>query len=212
MLGKKIYRLRKEKGMSQEELAAQLTVSRQAISKWELGESIPDTENVMRLKLFDVTTDYLLKYKYYEDEDIISVEFGYSLLPLIEEKGSDFADAFTNFRRQLAADRDIVIPKVTLRDNLDIKPNSYVIKVKGERVSGNQILPGHYLIMNESRTFGDIDGIDTIELAFGFPAKWIPASSVERAETLGYVAIDPQSVILTHLCEVIKSRIHEINN
>ena len=147
----------------------------------------------------------------YEDIEVylISVEFGYSLLPLIEEKGSNFDDRFTNFKRQFAADMGVVIPEVTFLDNLRITPNSYTIKIKDEQVATGEILPGHYLIMDSSGMFGDIDGIDTVEPAFGFPAKWIPGSSVERAEILGYSVIDPQSVILTHLCDVIKNHAYE---
>ena len=147
----------------------------------------------------------------YEDivVDLISVEFGYSLLPLIEEKSSNFADRLTNFKRQFALDMGIVIPEITFLDNLRITPNSYVIKIKDEQVATGDILPGHYLIMDSSGMFGDIDGIDTTEPAFGFPAKWIPASGVERAEMLGYSVIDPQSVILTHLCDVIKNHAYE---
>ena len=147
----------------------------------------------------------------YEDMevDVISVEFGYSLLPLIEEKGSNFEDRLTNFKRKFASDMGIVIPEVTFLDNLQITPNSYVIKIKGEQVASGEILPGHYLIMDSSGMFGDIDGIATTEPAFGFPAMWIPASGVERAEILGYSVIDPQSVILTHLCDVLKNHSYE---
>ena len=147
----------------------------------------------------------------YEDIEVhlISVEFGYSLLPLIEEKGSNFEDRLTNFKRKFASDWGIVIPEVTFLDNLQITPNSYNIKIKDERVATGEILPGHYLIMDSSGMFGDIDGIDTTEPAFGFPAKWIPASGVERAEILGYSVIDGQSVILTHLCDVIKNHAYE---
>jgi len=79
-------------------------------------------------------------------------------------------------------------------------------------VSGGKILPGHYLIMNQSGTFEDIDGIDATEQTFGLPAKWIACSSVKKAENLGYIVISPQSVLLTHLCGVIKSHAYEFKN
>jgi flagellar biosynthesis protein FlhA len=147
----------------------------------------------------------------YDDMEvhIISVEFGYSLLPLIEEKGNNFEDRLTNFKRKFASEMGIVIPEVTFLDNLQITPNTYVIKIKDEFIASGEILPGHYLIMDSSGMFGDIDGIDTTEPAFGFPAKWILASGVERAEILGYSVIDPQSVILTHLCDIIKNHAYE---
>jgi len=114
MLGEKIHKLRKEKGMTQEELAAQITVSRQAISKWELGEAMPDTENVVQLsRLFNVSTDYLLLDEYKKLEvDLISVEFGYSLLSLIAEKGSYFEETLIKFKKQLAAEMGTSIPEI----------------------------------------------------------------------------------------------------
>ena len=217
MLGEKIYKLRKEKNMSQEELAAQLTVSRQAISKWELGEAVPDTENIVQLsEFFGVTTDYLLKEQIEKSEDVkiytISASFGYNLLPLIEEEGSSFDERFSNFRKQYANDTGIIIPEVLFQDDLRLKPNSYTIKIKGEQVTSGEILSGYYLIMDIAGNFSDIDGIDTVEPAFGYSARWISPDDVEKAEKLGYSVIDPQSVLLTHLCEVIKNHTHEFKN
>jgi len=223
MLGKKIYKLRKDKGISQEELAAQLTVSRQAISKWELGEAMPDTENVVQLsRLFGVSTDYLLidemeflivkinnENTIYDDIAVypISLELGFDLVPLID---SNISDKVILFKRKFAAEMGVIIPQITFLDNAKIKPNSYIIKIKDEQVAKGEILLGHYLIMDLSGIFKDINGIDAIDPAHNLPAKWITSSSVKKAEKLGYVVIDPRSVLETHLCEVIKNHIHEI--
>jgi flagellar biosynthesis protein FlhA len=140
----------------------------------------------------------------------ISVEFGYSLISLFDEKeGSNFDDRLTNFKRKFARDMGIVIPEITFIDNIRITPNSYVIKIKDEEVASGEILPGYYLMMDSSGVFENIDGIDTTDPAFGIPAKWIPGSSTERAEILGYSVIDPQSVIITHLSDIIKRYAHE---
>jgi len=142
--------------------------------------------------------------------ELMSVEFGYSLLPLIDERhGSNLEDRLTNFRKKFAADMGIVIPDITFLDNIQITPNSYIIKIKDEEVAGGEILPGHYLIMDSNGSFGDIDGIDTTDPAFGIPAKWIPGSAIERAEILGYSVIDAQSVIITHLSDIIKKYAYE---
>lgn len=140
----------------------------------------------------------------------ISVEFGYSLISLFDEKeGSNFDDRLINFKRKFARDMGIVVPDITFSDNIRITPNSYVIKIKDEEVASGEILPGHYLMMDSNGIFDSIDGIDTTDPAFGIPAKWIPASSAERAEILGYSVIDPQSVIITHLSDIIKKHAHE---
>lgn len=179
-------------------------------SKAEKAAALPETVAIED-SLPDETEFYRDPRNIYDEIEVnlISIEFGYSLLPLIEEKGSNFDDRFTNFKRQFASEMGVVIPAVTFLDNLRITPNSYVIKIKDEQVASGEILPGHYLIMDSSGMFGDIDGIDTTEPAFGFPAKWISASDFERAEVLGYSVIDGQSVILTHLCDVIKNHAHE---
>jgi len=149
----------------------------------------------------------------YADMDIepIEVQFGYSLLPLIDEKqGSNFTERIVSLKRKFALDMGIVINAFSLIDNIRITPNSYLINIRGEEVAGGEILPSYYLIMDSAGTFADIDGVDTVDPAFGIPAKWIPASSVERAEMLGYAVIDPQSVIITHLSDVIKRHAHEL--
>lgn len=149
----------------------------------------------------------------YADMDIspIEVEFGYSLLSLIDEKqGSSFSERVINLKRKFAKDMGVVISEFSFVDNIRITPNSYVIKIRDEEVAAGEILPNYYLIMDSAGAFADIDGIDTTDPAFGIPAKWIPAASVERAEMFGYAVIDPQSVIITHLSDVINKHAHEL--
>jgi len=141
----------------------------------------------------------------------IEMEFGYSLLPLVDEGvGGSFIDRVVMFRKQYATEMGMVIPSVKLKDSNRINPNQYVIKIKGEEVARGDVLVDHYLALAPSDVTDQIDGIDTIEPAFGIPAKWFSEDKRVRAELAGYTLIDPTSVIITHLSEVIKQHAHEL--
>ncbi|MDR0903038.1 MAG: flagellar biosynthesis protein FlhA, partial [Ruminococcus sp.] len=114
------------------------------------------------------------------------------------------------FRKQFAEEMGIVFPSVRMRNNDHINPNQYIIKIKGEVVAEAEILVDHYLAMDSGGVTEDIDGIDTIEPAFGIPAKWISEKNRIRAEIAGYTLIDPTSVIITHLSEVIRTHSFEL--
>ena len=149
----------------------------------------------------------------YDSIDVkpVQVEFGYSLISMIDDKqGSSFTDVIVNFRRNFAEEMGVVIPQILFVDNIRIFPNSYSIKIKGEEVASGEVLPGYYLILDSSGSYSDIDGIDTVEPTFGIPAKWIAPSDVEKSEMLGYSVIEPQSVIVKHLSEVIKKYAYEL--
>src|SRR5699024_9545476 len=113
-------------------------------------------------------------------------------------------------RRQIAMELGLVVPIVRLRDNIQLNPNEYIIKIKGVEVSKGEVLFDHYLAMNPGMVEDEIEGIDTVEPAFGLPAKWIVDKEREKAEVLGYTVVDPPSVIATHLTEIIKERAHEL--
>jgi len=141
----------------------------------------------------------------------IEMEFGYSLLPLVDEKsGGSFIDRVVIFRKQFALEMGVVVPTVRLRDNGLINPNQYLIKIKGEEVARGEVLVDYYLALDPGSITGIIDGIETVEPAYGIPGKWIAESQREMAEVYGYTVIDPLSVIVTHLSEVIKRHIHEL--
>lgn len=141
----------------------------------------------------------------------IEMEFGYSLLPLVDESiGGSFIDRIVIFRKQFALEMGVVIPTVRLRDNGLINPNQYLIKIKGEEVARGEALVDYYLAMDPGNTTGEIEGIDTIEPAYGISGKWITENNREMAEVYGYTVIDPLSVIVTHMSEVIKRHIHEL--
>ena len=145
------------------------------------------------------------------DIEPIEMEFGYSLLPLIDQsRGGGFIDRVVMLRRQFAMEVGMVIPSVRLRDNASINPNQYVIKIKGEEVASGEVLVNHYLAMNPGEVEEEIEGIDTVEPAFGISAKWITEDKCDTAAMNGYTVIDPLSVILTHFSEVVKKHAHEL--
>lgn len=137
--------------------------------------------------------------------DPIEFEFGYGLIPLVDaQQGGDLLDRVVMIRRQLALELGLVIPVVRIRDNIQLQPNEYRIKVKGNEMARGELLLDHYLAMSPG---GDdsIEGIDTVEPSFGLPAKWITENVKEDAEILGYTVVDPPSVVSTHLTEVIRA-------
>lgn len=141
----------------------------------------------------------------------IEMEFGYSLLHLVDERsGGNFIERVVLFRKQFALDMGMVIPSVRMRDNPEINPNQYVIKIKGEEVARGEILVDHYLALDNGDVTSPVDGIDTIEPAFGIPARWISEDKKVMADVAGYTLIDPVSVMITHLSEIIRTHCHEI--
>lgn len=143
--------------------------------------------------------------------DDIELEFGYGLIPLADvSQGGDLLDRIVMIRRQIAMELGLVVPIVRLRDNIQLNPNEYIIKIKGVQVSKGEVYFDHYLAMDPGVGEGNIEGIDTVEPAFGLPAKWITEKEREKAEIFGYTVVDPPSVIATHLTEVIKEKAYEL--
>lgn len=141
----------------------------------------------------------------------IEVDFGYSLIPLADESvGGRLISRIVVFRRQYAQDMGYVIPSVRLRDSAKLGTNEYVIKVKGEAVAVGEILTDFYLALEPEHVEREIDGIETIEPAYGIPSKWIKPEQRERAEMYGYTVIDPLSVLVSHMSEVIKQHSYEL--
>ena len=141
----------------------------------------------------------------------IEMEFGYSLLRLVDEKsGGNFIERVVIFRKQFALDMGMVIPSVRMTDNPEINPNMYIIKIKGEEVARGEILVDHYLALDSGDVTQQIDGIDTVEPAFGLPAKWISEDKKIMADVAGYTLIDPVSVMITHWSEIMKRYAYEL--
>ncbi|WP_461200446.1 flagellar biosynthesis protein FlhA [Anoxybacillus sp. TBDG-1] len=143
--------------------------------------------------------------------DPIEFEFGYGLIPLADaNQGGDLLDRIVMIRRQLALELGIVIPVVRIRDNIQLQPNEYRLKIKGNEVARGELLLDHYLAMSPGIEDDSIEGIDTVEPAFGLPAKWISEEMKERAEMFGYTVVDPPSVVSTHITELLKAHAHEL--
>lgn len=143
--------------------------------------------------------------------DPIEFEFGYGLIPLADtQQGGDLLDRIIMIRRQCALELGLVVPVIRIRDNIQLKPNEYVIKIKGNTVARGELLLNHYLAMSPGFEDDSIHGIETTEPAFGLPAIWIDEMTKERAELAGYTVVDPPSVVATHLTEIVKRHAHEL--
>ena len=143
--------------------------------------------------------------------DTMELEIGYSLIPMVDvSQGGDLLDRVVMIRRQCAIELGLIVPTIRIRDNIQLKPNIYVIKLKGIEIAKGELLLDHYLAMNPGTVFEEIISIETIEPAFGLPALWIAESNREDAELAGYTVVDPVSVLATHLTEVIKSHAAEV--
>ncbi len=143
--------------------------------------------------------------------DPIELEFGYGIIPLANvSQGGDLLDRVVMIRRQIALELGTVVPIIRLRDNIQLNPNQYIIKIKGIQVSEGEILFDHYMAMNPGYVEEEITGIPTFEPSFHLPAVWITESQRERAESLGYTVVDPPSIIATHLTEIIRQHIAEL--
>ena len=176
---------------------------RQAVSSIEQEADAADEEANEIRKPENVTS--LLQV------DPIELEFGYGIIPLADaSQGGDLLDRVVMIRRQIAIELGTVVPIIRLRDNIQLNPNQYIIKIKGIQVSEGEILFDHYMAMNPGYVEEEITGIPTFEPSFHLPAIWITEGQRERAESLGYTVVDPPSIIATHLTEVVRSHIAEL--
>ncbi|MFP3324128.1 flagellar biosynthesis protein FlhA [Planococcus sp. SIMBA_160] len=174
--------------------------SEEAVDK----DSDPDEKEAAELKSPESVTDLL-------HVDAIEFEFGYGLIPIADKnQGGDLLDRVIMIRRQCAMELGIVVPVIRIRDNIQLQPNEYVIKIKGNRVARGDIMLDHYLAMSPGVDDENVYGIETIEPAFGMPALWVDEDMKEEAEMAGYAIVDPPSVVSTHLTEIIKRHAHEL--
>jgi flagellar biosynthesis protein FlhA len=143
--------------------------------------------------------------------DPLELEIGYALIPLVdsEQKGT-VLERIRMIRRQVALEMGVVIPLMHIRDNLHLKPNQYSIKLNGVQVASGELMMGHCLALDAGSVKTPIKGIPTQEPTFGLPALWIPQSEKDRAQALGYTVVDPDTVLVTHLSEVVRSHLHEL--
>lgn len=170
-------------------------IEEETATEEQSGEEIRRPENVVSLLQVDQ----------------IELEFGYGIIPLADvNQGGDLLDRVVLIRRQIALELGCVVPTIRLRDNIQLNPNQYVIKIKGIPLSEGEILFDHYMAMNPGYVEEEITGIPTFEPSFHLPALWITESQRERAESFGYTVVDPPSIIATHLTEVIRGHLDEL--
>lgn len=143
--------------------------------------------------------------------DPIELEFGYAIIPLADKnQGGDLLDRVVMIRRQLAIELGVIVPVIRLRDNIQLSPNQYIIKIKGVEVASGELMLDHFMAMNPGTAEEEIKGIPTVEPAFGLPAIWIPENMRDKAEALGYTVVDAPSIVATHMTEIIRRYIHEL--
>jgi len=142
----------------------------------------------------------------------MEMELGYALIPLVDsEQGGDLLDRIIMIRRQCAVEMGFIVPPVRIRDNMQLKPSAYLIKIKGTEIAAGELMLDNYLAIGpEIENDDEIMGVDTLEPAFNLPARWIDTADKERAEMKGYTVVDPASVLATHLTSIIKSHAHEL--
>ncbi len=183
-----------------------------------LGFSIRKKDKIQKETIENEKEKQMAKEKRKSDDvnsllelDTIEFEFGYNLIPLVDvNQGGDLMDRIQMIRRQCALELGIIIPVIRLRDNMQLNPDTYSVKIKGNEVADGNIMPDCYLAMKNDDSHDEIEGIDTTEKAFGLPAKWIKKSLKNKAEMSGYTVVDSSSVIATHMTEILKNFSHEL--
>ncbi|MCD6162465.1 MAG: flagellar biosynthesis protein FlhA [candidate division Zixibacteria bacterium] len=150
------------------------------------------------------------KMEEYLKVDAMEVEIGYALIPLVDiSQGNDLLDRISMIRRQIAADMGFLVPPIRIRDNIQLQPNEYQIKIRGHKVASSELYPGQYLAINPGFITEPVEGQDVKEPAFGLEARWVSESSKALAEKSGYTVVEPVSVLATHLTEIVKSNAAE---
>jgi len=153
------------------------------------------------------------KMEEYLKVDPMEVEIGYALIPLVDvAQGNDLLDRISMIRRQIASEMGFLVPPIRIRDNIQLKPNEYQIKIRGHKISSSLLYPGQHLAINPGFVTEPVDGPDVLEPAFGLNAKWVSDNMKSISEKRGYTVVEPAAVLATHLTEIIKSHASEFIN
>jgi flagellar biosynthesis protein FlhA len=179
---------------------------------WKVSKT--HTEKLHQQQIDDAPPPKQIEEENYEQMlsvDLLEMEVGYGLIPLVDTaQNGELLPRIKSIRRQFTLDMGFIVPPVHIKDNLQLKPNEYAIILKGVKIGGGELLPGHYLAMNPGTATEVIKGIETIEPAFKLPAIWISEDKKERAQISGYTVVDNTTVVATHLSELIKTHSHEL--
>ena len=183
-----------------------------AVVAWRVQKAHEQSDTQQALE--EAPTPKLLEEENYEQMlsvDLLEMEVGYGLIPLVDTaQNGELLPRIKSIRRQFTLDMGFIVPPVHIKDNLQLKPNEYAIILKGVKIGGGELLPGHYLAMNPGTATETIKGVETVEPAFNLPAVWISEDKKERAQISGYTVVDNTTVVATHLSELIKSHGHEL--
>lgn len=143
--------------------------------------------------------------------ELLELEVGYGLVNLVDkEQDGELLERISHIRKQFATDWGIILPSVRIKDNLEIKPGAYTLKIKGIEIASSELMPDHYLAMDPGTVIEEIDGVKTIEPVFGLPAVWVTEDQKEDAQYNGYTVVDLSTIIATHLTEILKSNLNEL--
>ncbi|MBW6508757.1 MAG: flagellar biosynthesis protein FlhA [Desulfuromonadales bacterium] len=179
---------------------------------WRVSKNY--SEKLRQQELDDAPPPKQIEEENYEQMlsvDLLEMEVGYGLIPLVDTaQNGELLPRIKSIRRQFTLDMGFIVPPVHIKDNLQLKPNEYAIILKGVKIGGGELLPGHYLAMNPGTATEVIKGVETIEPAFKLPAIWVSEDKKERAQISGYTVVDNTTVVATHLSELIKTHSHEL--
>ncbi|MBU0518963.1 flagellar biosynthesis protein FlhA [bacterium] len=175
-----------------------------AAEKTQKKEEMDETAQAKTAKEPERIEDYLTV-------DPLELEIGYGLIPLVDsDQDGDLLNRITLIRKQQAIALGIVIPPIRIRDNIQLKPQQYSLKIRGNEIAAGDLHMGHYLALDPGTAKGKINGIETKEPTYGLPAIWVPNAQKNRAENMGYTVVEPAAVLATHLVEVLKQNAHKI--
>lgn len=143
--------------------------------------------------------------------DTLGLEVGYRLIPLVDSsEGGELLERIRAIRRQFAEEMGVSVPAIHIKDNLQLKPSEYVFLVKGIEVTRGELLIGHSLAIDPGNAQGGLDGVETVDPAFGLPSIWVPDSQQQKAQMLGYTVVNHSAIVATHITEIVKTYAHEI--
>src|SRR5690606_6050509 len=138
--------------------------------------------------------------------DPLELEVGYALIPLVDEpQGGDLLERISLLRRQAALELGILIPPIRIQDDIRLPANEYVIKLRGAEIGRAEVMPRFLLALDTGSVVHPVEGIETVDPSFGMPARWVAASRRSEAEAVGYVVVEPGTVVATHLMEMLKA-------
>ncbi len=143
--------------------------------------------------------------------ELVQLEVGYGLVSIVDaEQNGDLLERISHLRKQFATDWGLILPSVRIKDNLELKPGGYSVKLKGIEIAKGELLADHFLAMDPGTVIGPIDGIETKEPVFGLPALWVTEDQRDEAQYNGYTVVDLSTVVATHLTEILKANLHEL--